>query len=111
MLIKVPRVILLAKICPYLTITEINVLSTVSSSLRKEIYGPIGFKILSRITSPYPIKTVNKDSDFTRKMKRVAMEVYDDPHEDYEDEKYIAQERTKFKKILLKKYSDYIKSK
>lgn len=39
------------------------------------------------------------------------MEGYDDPHEDYEDDKYIAGQRNKFKRILQKKYTDYLKSK
>ena len=79
--------------------------------MRKTIYGPIGFKILSRVTSPYPIRIVKHKTDFQKKLKKVAMEPYDDPHEDYEDEKYIAEERNKFKKILQKKYLEYLKSK
>lgn len=31
--------------------------------------------------------------------------------DDYEDEKFIYQERTKFKKLLVKKFEDYQKSK
>lgn len=83
MLVKIPKIILLAKICTFLTVPEINTLSTVSSHLRKSIYGPIGFKILSRVTSPYPVQIINVKSDFEKKMRKVAMEAYDDPHEDY----------------------------
>ena len=59
--------------------------------MRKTVYGPIGFKILSRVTSPYPIRIIKIQTDFEKKMKKVALEHYDDPHEDYEDEKFIAE--------------------
>ena len=110
-MLRIPRVILLARICPFLSMQDINSLSNTCSGMRKIIYSPIGFKILTKVKTPYPIKVVEVKSEFEKKMKKVAMEAYDDPHEDYEDEKYIEQERNKYKRILQKKFVDYLKSK
>ena len=54
-LVKLPKLILLAKIAPFLTLKDIEFLSNTCAALRKTIYGPIGFKILSFTHTPYPI--------------------------------------------------------
>jgi len=54
-LIKLPKIILLIKIAPYLAIEDIISLSSTCVGMRKVIYGPIGWKLLSRLFSPYPI--------------------------------------------------------
>ena len=65
LLILLPKVILIIKVCPYLEYGEIIKLSSVSSALRKSIFGPIGWKLLNRVYSPYPItirEQINLDS-------------------------------------------------
>lgn len=54
-LIKIPKVILLLKICPYFNQNDIVQLSNVCIGLRKTIYSPIGWKLLSRVITPYPL--------------------------------------------------------
>ena len=55
LLISLPKVILIIKVCPFLEYLDIIRLSSVSSVLRKSIFGPIGWKLLNRVHSPYPI--------------------------------------------------------
>lgn len=69
MLLKVPKCVILVSICKYLTVPEINTLSTVCVALRKTVYSPIGWRIISRIKTPYPIEVVYKESDFKAKIK------------------------------------------
>lgn len=54
-LIKLPKVILLLRVCPFLTQFDIVQLSTTCLGLRKTIYSPIGWRLLSRVLSPYPL--------------------------------------------------------
>jgi hypothetical protein len=56
LLIKIPKIILLVKVCPYLEIKDINHLSTVCVGMRRIIYGPIGWKLQSYFHTPYPIQ-------------------------------------------------------
>lgn len=80
--------------------------------MRKTIYSPLGWKFVSRLKTPYPIQIVYAESDFKAKMKKISSEAMSQAHmQDYDDEKYIAQERNKFKTILLNKFSNYLKSK
>jgi hypothetical protein len=55
-LIKLPKIILLVKVCPYLEIKDINNLSTSCVGMRRIIYSPIGWKILTYFHTPYPIQ-------------------------------------------------------
>ena len=45
------------------------------------------------------------------KKKKVSFDEYYHETDDFDDEKYIEKEQSKFKKILLKKFEDYQKSK
>jgi hypothetical protein len=55
LLMKLPKIILLIKIIPYLGAPDCISLSTVCVGMRRTIYSPIGWKILNRIQSPYPL--------------------------------------------------------
>ena len=54
-LIKIPKVILLVRIAPYLKYQDVIQLSSTCVGMRKTIYSPIGWKILSRVMTPYPL--------------------------------------------------------
>lgn len=54
-IIKIPKVILLIKVSPYLDYCDVITLSSTCTAMRKIIYSPIGFKILNFVHSPYPI--------------------------------------------------------
>lgn len=54
-LVKLPKVILIIKITPYLDYKDIVSLSSVCSALRKAIYSPIGWRLLNYVQSPYPL--------------------------------------------------------
>ena len=55
LLMKLPKIILLIRIVPYLDASDIVSLSTVCVGMRRTIYSPIGWKILNRIQTPYPL--------------------------------------------------------
>lgn len=55
LLVKLPKIILLIKIVPYLGTLDMINLSTVCVAMRRTIYSPIGWKILNRIMTPYPL--------------------------------------------------------
>lgn len=61
--------------------------------------------------TPYPLSIVYKESDFKAKIKKSDEIGGHLDFNDYDDEKFIAQERNKFKGLLVRKYSDYLKSK
>lgn len=67
-----PKIVLLADICQYLTLPEIHTLSNTCSALRKTIYGPLGWKIILRLKTPYPIQVVTPMSELQIKFKKAA---------------------------------------
>ena len=110
MLIKIPKLIIVSKICRYLTPKEIVHLSGVCSILRKAVYGPLGWKILSF--------QLNKCPPLLKEISLGGVRKQSYEHEPFslssmenEDEKYLKRERTKYKQILMKKYENYLKAK
>jgi hypothetical protein len=55
LLIKIPKVLLIVKVAPFLTYEDIIDLSSTCIGMRKTIFSPIGWKLLSRVLTPYPL--------------------------------------------------------
>lgn len=107
-----PRALLLLSICRYLSMEDINGLSMVCSDLRKKVYSPMGWKIISRLKTVYPLQIVNVKSDLNTRIKRIALEnTVEAGLDDFDDEKFISQERSKYKNKLLSKYATYLQTK
>ena len=58
MMLKIPSLVLLTKICFYLNIKDINSLSNSCKGMRKKIYSPLGLRILTGLKTPYPITII-----------------------------------------------------
>ena len=54
-LIKMPKLILLVRVMPYLSYEDVVQLATTCVGMRKTIYSPIGWRLLSRVITPYPL--------------------------------------------------------
>ena len=54
MLNKLPKMILLVRVMPFLTPQEANQLATTCTAVRRAVFGPIGWAVLNKIHTPYP---------------------------------------------------------
>lgn len=66
MLINLPKLIFIVHVCPFLQIDEVNKVSMVCLAMRRTIYGPIGWAVLSYSHSPYPIRFKEVPNDNSR---------------------------------------------
>ena len=107
-LIKLPKVILMLRVCPFLEADDIIQLSTVCVGIRKTIYSPIGWKLLSRVLTPYPL--IIKEvfiSENTKNGKFQTCEVDNFPAHMIEDEKLLKKARAECKKNLMQVYDKF----
>lgn len=72
----------------------------------------MGWKIISRLKAVHPLQVINVKSDLTTRIKKVALEnTVEAGLDDFDDEKFISQERNKYKNKLLNKFTAYIQTK
>lgn len=90
---------------------EIRYLSNTCSEMRKRVYSPLGWKIISRIKTPYPVQVVHLNSELKDKIRKAAAGEVGIGLDADDDEKYISKERSKYKNMLLSKYTSYLQSK
>ena len=105
-LIKMPKIILLVRLCPFLEYRDIVELSSVSTVLRRTVFGPIGWKLLSRISSPYPLlfRQLSDDCRFDAQQVHDVEPFHEAPPE---DEKNLRKARLEGKKELMQLYEKY----
>ena len=107
-LIKIPKVILFVRIVPYLKYDDVIELSTTCVGLRKVIFSPIGWKLLSRVLTPYPliIKEIFVSEGIqTGRFSGLDMDNF--PVHQIDDEKLLKKARAECKKNLMQIYDKF----
>lgn len=108
-LIKLPKVILILRVCPFLTQEDIVQLSTTCVGIRKAIYSPIGWKLLSRVQTPYPLimKEVLVSQGLEVNKRQPHEEADHFPIHMVEDEKMLKKARAECKKSLMQVFDKF----
>lgn len=75
------------------------------------MYGPLGWKFIGRLKTPYPVQVICLKSDLKDKIRKAAASEVGIGLDADDDEKFISKERSKYKTMLLSKYTSYLQSK